>query len=186
MLSTRRAPIENGDTVVVIGLGSIGCLFVQLARRAGARVVGVDPLPARADFANRLGAATAGAPESVAGAVSDLSEGRGADQVIVTGGGSDVLPWAAARVRDGGTIHYFAGGAGRMLPLALDDLYHRELTLTSTYSSSPADLTDAFRMIVAGEIGVAPLVSERVGLDGLPAALERMRRRETLKVYVTP
>ncbi len=184
--AVRRAPIEHGDTIVVIGLGSIGCLFVQLARRAGARVVGVDPLPARADFARRLGAATAGAPESVVGAASDLSQGRGADQVIVTGGGSDVLPWAAARVRDGGTIHYFAGGSGLMLPLALGDLYHRELTLTSTYSSSPADLTDAFRMIVAGEIAVAPLVSERVGLDGLPAALERMRRRETLKVYVTP
>jgi L-iditol 2-dehydrogenase len=184
--AVRRAPVEPGDTVVVVGLGSIGCLFVQLARRAGARVVGVDPLPERADLAKRLGADLAGAPEAVLGAVTDFSEGRGADQVIVTGGGADILPWAAARVRDGGTIHYFAGGGGSVLPLALADFYHRELTLTSTYSSSPADLADAFRLIVAGEVAVTPLLTQRVALEGLAEALDRMRRRETLKVYVTP
>jgi L-iditol 2-dehydrogenase len=184
--AVRRAPIERGDTVVVIGLGSIGCLFVQLARRAGARVLGVDPLPERADLARKLGADAVGSPEALVTTVSDLSDGRGADQIIVTGGGVDVLPWAAARVRDGGTIHYFAGGGGVMLPLALADLYHRELTLTTTYSSSPADLADAFRLVVAGEIVVAPLLTERAPLDGLADALGRMRRRETLKVFVTP
>jgi L-iditol 2-dehydrogenase len=184
--AVRRAPVESGDTVVVVGLGSIGCLFVQLARRAGARVVGVDPLEDRADLAVKLGAHVAGAPETVEPAVAGLSDERGADQVIVTGGGADVLPWAAARVRDGGTIHYFAGGGGAILPLALADLYHRELTLTTTYSPSPADLRDAFRLIVGGEITVAPLLTQRVPLDGLGDALGRMRRRETLKVFVTP
>jgi L-iditol 2-dehydrogenase len=184
--AVRRGPIAADDTVVVVGLGSIGCLFVQLARRAGARVVGVDPLAERAALAERFGADAAGAPDEVEGAVAALSERRGADQVIVTGGGADVLPWAVGRVRDGGTIHYFAGGGGTTLPVALGDLYHRELTLTTTYSSSPVDLAEAFRLIVAGEVAVAPLVSERVRLDGLADALDRMRRRETLKVFVTP
>ncbi|MBI2206586.1 MAG: alcohol dehydrogenase catalytic domain-containing protein [Candidatus Rokubacteria bacterium] len=184
--AVRRAPIEAGDTVAVIGLGSIGCLFVQLARRAGARVVGVDPLAERAELAKRLGAEMAGPSEAATASVTDLSDGRGADQVIVTGGGADVLPWAAARLRDGGTIHYFAGGGGTALPLALAELYRRELTITTTYSSSPADLSDAFRLVVGGEIVVGPLISQRVALDGLAAALDRMRRRETLKVFVTP
>jgi L-iditol 2-dehydrogenase len=180
-----RAPIESGDTVVVVGLGSIGCLFVQLARRAGAHVAGLDPLAERADLAKRLGAGVAGSEDSVARAVAEYAGGRGADQVIVTGGGAGVLPWAIANVRDGGTIHYFAGGGGT-LPLGLADLYHRELTVTSTYSSSPADLAEAFRLIVADAVAVTPLLTERVGLDGLARALDRMRRRETLKVYVTP
>ena len=184
--AVRRAPVESGDTVVVIGLGSIGCLFVQLARRGGARVIGVDPLAERAELARKLGADVAGAPDDVARAVGELSDGRGADQVIVTGGGAEVLPWAVARVRDGGTVHYFAGGGGAILPLALADLYHRELTLTTTYSSSPADLAAGFRMIVGGEIVVTPLLTQRVSLDGLADALDRMRRRETLKVFVTP
>jgi L-iditol 2-dehydrogenase len=184
--AVRRAPIERGDTVAVVGLGSIGCLFVQLARGAGARVVGVDPLADRSALAERLGANTAGAPAAVEPAIAALSEGRGADQVIVTGGGADVLPWAAARTRDGGTIHYFAGGGGSSLPLPLGELYHRELTLTTTYSSSPGDLAEAFGRIVAGDVVVTPLVSQRIGLDGLADAVDRMRRRETLKVFVTP
>ena len=184
--AVRRAPVETGDTVVVVGLGSIGCLFVQLARRAGAHVVGGDPLPERADLARKLGADAAGASDAVVNAVAEFSEGRGADQIIITGGGADVLPWAAARLRDGGTIHYFAGGGGEVLPMALAELYHRELTLTSTYSSSPADLADAFRLVASGEIVVAPLLTQRAPLDGLADALGRMRRRETLKVFVTP
>jgi L-iditol 2-dehydrogenase len=114
------------------------------------------------------------------------SEGRGADQVIVTGGGADVLPAAAACVRDGGTIHYFAGGGGEALPLALAEFYHRELTITSTYSSSPADLAEAFRLVTRREIVVAPLITDRVPLEGVATGVERMRRREALKVFVTP
>jgi L-iditol 2-dehydrogenase len=181
----RRAPIESGDTVVVVGLGSIGCLFVQLAHRAGGHVAGLDPLPERAGLAKRLGADVAGSAEAVAQAVGEYAGGRGADQIIITGGGAEVLPWAIANVRDGGVIHYFAGGGGT-LPLGLADLYHRELTVTSTYSSSPVDLADAFRLIAAGAVVTSPLLTERVTLDGLADALGRMRRRETLKVYVTP
>jgi L-iditol 2-dehydrogenase len=184
--ATRRAPVHAGDVVVVVGLGSIGCLFVQLARRAGAAVVGVDPLPERTDLAKRLGADVAAAAERAGAAIAELSEGRGADQVVVTGGGVDVLPWVAAHTRDGGTVHYFAGGGGESLPLPLSVLYHRELTITTTYSSSPSDLAEAFRLVVNGDVTVEPLVSHRVALDALPAAVELARRREALKVYVTP
>ncbi|OGK99683.1 MAG: hypothetical protein A3E31_13130 [Candidatus Rokubacteria bacterium RIFCSPHIGHO2_12_FULL_73_22] len=114
------------------------------------------------------------------------SDGRGADQVIVTGGGTEVLPWAAEILRDGGAVHYFAGGAGDALPLRLETLYHRELTLTATYSSSPADLAEAFALLTAGAIRVDRLVTHRVSLGRLATGVDLMRRREALKVYVTP
>ena len=183
--SVRRARVAPGDTVVVVGLGSIGCLFVQLLRRAGAVVVGCDPIAARAELARRLGAAAAGPASAAAAAQRELSGGRGADQVIVTGGGTDVLPWAVESLRDGGTVHYFASD-GDTLPLRLETLYHRELTLTATYSSSPSDLAEAFRLIVAGEVSVDRLVTHRVTLPGLHRGVDLMRRREALKVYVTP
>ncbi|MBI2218186.1 MAG: alcohol dehydrogenase catalytic domain-containing protein [Candidatus Rokubacteria bacterium] len=184
--AARRAPIGAHDTVVVIGLGSIGCLFVQLARRAGAAVLGVDPLAERAALAKRLGADVSGGMERSGAAVAELSGGRGADQVIVTGGGADVLPWAVEQVRDGGTIHYFAGGGGDRLPVALATLYHRELTITTTYSSSPVDLAEAFRLVTAGDVAVDALISHRVTLDALPDAVALARRRAALKVFVTP
>jgi L-iditol 2-dehydrogenase len=184
--AVERARVEPGDTAVVVGLGSIGCLFVQLLRRAGATVVGADPLAARAALAGRLGAAVAGSPDLAATAVRDLTQGRGADLVVLTGGGADVLPWAAAAVRDGGTIHCFAGGPGHELPLPLGTLYHRELTMTSTYSSSPATLARAFWLLAAGKVDTGELISHRLPLERLAEGVELMRRREALKVYVTP
>jgi L-iditol 2-dehydrogenase len=181
-----RARVEPGDTAVVVGLGSIGCLFTQLLTRAGAAVVGADPLAARAALARELGAAEAGEPEAAAKSVRELSEGRGTDHVIVTGGGADVLGWAAALTRDGGAIHYFAGGPGDVLPLPLATLYHHELTITTTYSSSPATLARAFWLLAAGKVDVERLITHRLPLERLAEGVDLMRRREALKVYVTP
>ena len=184
--AVRRARVEPGDVTVVVGLGSIGCLFVQLARRAGAHVAGVDLLAARAELARRLGAEAAGTAGEMAASVRQLSDGRGADHVIITGGGVQVLPWATSVVRDGGSLHYFAGGAGEALPMPLEALYKRELTITTTYSSSPADLAAAFALIVKGEVSLEPLVSHRLPLDRLDEGVALMRSQAALKVYVTP
>jgi len=184
--AVRRARVQPGDTAVVVGLGSIGCLFVQLLERAGAAVVGADPLPDRAALARELGAAAGGSLDAAAKDLRERSAERGADHVIITGGGAAVLPWAAGIVRDGGTVHYFAGGGGEALPLPLETLYHRELTITATYSSSPADLTEAFDLITSGAVQVERLFTHRVPLESLASAVDLMRRREALKVYVTP
>lgn len=101
-------------------------------------------------------------------------------------GGAAVLPAAVARVRDGGTLPYSAGGAGDSLPLPLGDLYHRELTVTSTYSSSPAELAEAFALLSEGRVRLDGLISHRLPLGRLGEGVELMRRHEAVKVYVTP
>jgi L-iditol 2-dehydrogenase len=184
--AVTRARVQPGDTAVVVGLGSIGCLFVQLLRRAGVVVIGCDPVARRADLALALGAAAAGSLAVAGAAARSLSEGRGVDHVVVTGGAPAVLAPAAGFVRDGGALHVFAGGPGDNLPLALDTLYHRELVLTTTYSSSPAALGTAFRLIAAGEIQTARLLTHHLPLARLGEAVELMRRREALKVLITP
>ena len=184
--AVRRTGTGGGDTCVVLGLGSIGCLFVQLLALRGAAVVGVDRLAERAELARRFGAAAAGAPDAAAAATRELSDGRGADHVVITGGGAAVLGWAAEVVRDGGSIHYFAGGEGDALPLPLHTLYHRELTITSTYSSSPADLTAAFELISAGRVSVDGLISHRLPLERIEEGVDLMRRHLAVKVFVTP
>jgi L-iditol 2-dehydrogenase len=183
--AVERARVQPGDTALVVGLGSIGCLFVQLFARAGATVVGADQDEGRAELAARFGVTTA-LPAQAVTLARQASGGRGADHVMITGGAAAVLPWAVDAARDGGAIHYFAGGPGDALPVALETLYHRELTLTTTYSSSPATLARAFWLIAAGKVDVEGLVTHRLPLERLAEGVDLMRRRQALKVYVTP
>ncbi len=54
MSGVRDANVRVGDFVVVVGLGAIGQIAIQLAKRAGASVViGVDPIAHRCDIARR-------------------------------------------------------------------------------------------------------------------------------------
>ena len=185
--AVKRARIAPGDTALVVGLGSIGCLLVQLLTLAGAStVLAHDVLPARRALGRRMGALVPDDPAAVDAAVAQVSDGRGVDCVVITAGGAAVLPAAAARVRDGGALHYFAGGAGESLPLSLAALYHRELTLSATYSSSPAELAEAFELLVTGRVRVDGLISHRLPLGRLGEGVELMRRHEAVKVYVTP
>ena len=182
--AVSRARVRPGDTAVVVGLGSVGCLFVQLLRRAGARVVGSDPIAERVDLAKRLGVEAFGDGEAARRHAVEISDGRGADLVMITAGGGAVLPWAAGLARDGGMIHYFAGGGGEALPLPLEMLYHRELTIAATYSSSPADLAEAYELVVGGGVEVEPLITHRLPLSEVARGVDLMLRREALKVFV--
>ena len=184
--AVRRARVQPGDTVVVVGLGSIGCLFVQLFKRAGAAVVGADALPDRAVFARADSAPTRRGRLRSRRRRSESSPRAAAPTMSSS-------PAAARRCSRGrrgrarrGSVHYFAGGGGDTLPLPLETLYHRELTITATYSSSPSDLAEAFRLIAGGGVEVERLITHRVPLASLAAGVDLMRRREALKVYVTP
>ncbi len=183
--AVRRAGVMPGDVAWVIGLGSVGCLFVQLLRRSGVTVVGSDLLPARLALGRGFGAEVFRSGEILEERVRDLTDGRGADVVLVTAGGAGVLPAAASAVRDGGAVHYFAGGEGESLPMSLDELYHRELTLTATYSSSPAELGEAFDLLRQGQIQVEGLITHRVPLSRLADGVTLALQQEAVKVFVT-
>lgn len=180
--AVRRAGIEPGDTVVVAGLGAMGCLLVQLVLRRGARVLGVDPLAPRRGLLAALGPAAAVAPEALPGALDEVSEGRGADAVVLTVGEPAVVRQALGWVRDGGAVHLFVGEDEGPLPIGA--IYRRELTLAATYSSSPADLAEAFDLIRTGAVRVAELCSHRLPLEQLPEAVRLVEQREALKVFV--
>jgi len=68
----------------------------------------------------------------------------------------------------------------------LGELYHRELTLSATYSSSPAELREAFDLLSSTEVTVDGLITHRLPLAELARGVELMQRREAVKVYIRP
>lgn len=111
MSGVRDANVRVGDFVVVVGLGAIGQIAIQLAKRAGASVViGVDPIAHRCEIARRHGADFCLNPigTDVGKEIKTLTGKQGADVIIETSGYADALQSALRGLAYGGTISYVA------------------------------------------------------------------------------
>src|SRR4029077_16057022 len=102
--SIRRANIGRHDRVLVIGLGVMGLLHVMLARLHGVEtIVGADSVAPRRAKALELGADTAFDAVLLADSVRGVTDGQGADVVIVGPGSTAAMDAAAECVAPGGT-----------------------------------------------------------------------------------
>ncbi|AHB70228.1 zinc-binding alcohol dehydrogenase [Cronobacter malonaticus] len=111
MSGVRDGNVRVGDFVVVVGLGAIGQIAVQLAKKAGASVViGVDPIEHRCTIARRHGADTTFNPigADIGLEIKKLTGKQGADVIIETSGNADALQAALRGIAYGGTISYVA------------------------------------------------------------------------------
>ncbi len=90
----READLTLGETAVVIGLGLLGLLTVQLLAAQGCRVIGVDLDRKKSELARELGAdlALVAGRDNVEEAVANLTDGRGADAVLIVSAGRDNRP----------------------------------------------------------------------------------------------
>lgn len=182
----RRSRLQPGDTVVVFGLGTMGLLAAQAVRAAGGHAVGIDMLPERVEFAARMDIAafTPDAP-ALRDHVRTQSEGRGADVAFLTAGGAPAFAQAAEFLRGGGLIHLFASAPNPHAALDIDAFYHRELSVTATYGTSPQDLRAALDLLATGGVRVDGFITHRLPLSHFAEGVELFITRQARKVYFT-
>ncbi len=150
MHGVRRAESQLGDTACVIGLGLVGQLAVQLMVASGVRVVGLDVMPDRCRLAEQAGAIACDAPDSqgldhIERTLADLTGGVGADQVLLTAGGSTNGPVeAAARLaRDRARVV----DIGKLkLDLPWNAYYDKELEVLFSRSYGPGRYDDVYEL----------------------------------------
>jgi L-iditol 2-dehydrogenase len=188
--AVRRAGIERGQTVLVVGQGPIGLLLLQLARWAGADVFTSDPVPERLAVSRALGAQTAlDAAQDVPREVRGLTEGRGVDCVLLAAVGPAAFRQAFDAARPGGRIMVFAATSpGESAEVDLGVLCASEKEILTSYSSS-VDVQDlAARLVFSRELRVRELITRRFPLDRAKEAFALAARpeRDTLKVVLEP
>ena len=187
----KRANLQPGQNVLVLGSGLAGLLHINLARALGAgRIIATDMVDYRLDAARRLGADTAfSATEDVPARLREANGGRLADLVIVCTGALPALSQALQSVERGGTVLFFAPTEpGVSLPVPINDVFFRnDVTLTTTYAGAPADLATALDMIGSGRVQVGQMISHRLGLAeaGLGFKLTA-EAGDSLKVIIQP
>jgi predicted dehydrogenase/threonine dehydrogenase-like Zn-dependent dehydrogenase len=150
MHGVRRAEVQLGDTACVIGLGLVGQLVVRLLIAAGVRVVGTDVIEERCRLAEKAGAVLCAAPsdEGMAAlrqALAEITDGRGADHVLLAAGGSSNGPveTAASLARDRARVVDI--GKTR-LDLPWNAYYDKELDVRFSRSYGPGRYDDRYEL----------------------------------------
>jgi threonine dehydrogenase-like Zn-dependent dehydrogenase len=160
----RAAAVVPRGRVLVVGCGAIGQLWVQALLARGDEVAVAEPRPERLDEALALGAG---------------DDGGEVDAAVVTAHAG--LDEALRRLAPGGTLMVFSAPAAAV-PVTVDEIYRKELTLLGSRSASPSSVRDAVELLPALRLpAVATLPLERFA-----EGVDLYRRGEVLKVVFTP
>lgn len=177
----RKAAVTAGDRVLITGAGPIGAMTAQTARAFGATAVVVaDINPARLAAAPRYGATG-----TVDIRTGDLAVGAGLVEAFIDCSGAEpAIRQGITAVRPAGRVVLVGmGGADITLPLGL--IQSRELTVTGTFRYANA-YPNAIALAAAGLVDLDGMVTNRVGLDDVPAALTPGADPAAMKTIVLP
>ncbi|MBI4295139.1 MAG: alcohol dehydrogenase catalytic domain-containing protein [Chloroflexi bacterium] len=187
----RRAGLEPGQSVLVIGSGIAGALHISLARALGAgQVLATDVTDYRLEAARRFGADVAlHAPEATPARLRQANDGRLADLVVVCTGALPAIEQALRSVERGGKVLFFAPTSpGVTIPFSLNDvMWGNDVTLTTSYAGSPADHLAALELIRARRLPVARMITHCLGLAETGLGFRLVAEAgASLKVIVQP
>jgi L-iditol 2-dehydrogenase len=175
----RRARVGAETRLLVVGGGQMGLLVAQAARAAGAAVTVAEPLGERRALAEELGLAVTTPTEP-------LPPSRPTAVLLCTGA-AQAWSLALEAVDRGGVIQFFApAGPGERRDFEVRDLFFRELEIQASYSAGPRDTREALALIAGGAVAAERLITHRFPLEATAEALAVARRREGMKVIVTP
>lgn len=183
----NRGRIRPGDQVLVIGCGGIGLNLVQIAAAMGARVIAVDLVQEKLDWARQLGAAEAidaGAVERLDKAVRK-SSGGGVDVAFEAIGLPETQQQAFACLRTGGRF-VVVGFASQPMPLDSGRTMYRELEIVGSLGCRAVDYPRVLELIRQGRIKLQELVTSRYPLDRINDAFDGLRRGEGIRAVVVP
>lgn len=185
--AVRRTGVDYNSNILIIGLGSIGILMGQAAKALGYKVYGIDLIPERAELSKKCGFENSFVLlDDVDEIVSDMKlevNPNGFDAVIMTSGADSAIPLAIDTVRDGGTINVFSSVSSDMSAYMNNQIYYRELTVTSSYSSAPTDLEEAFDMLMNNVVKVDGL-SVKYPLENINDAISDTITNTVMKAYI--
>jgi L-iditol 2-dehydrogenase len=176
-----------GDSMIVIGAGPIGLMFIHAAALGGIDVIAVVKRDDQVDAARFFGAvktlkiAADKSPEDIIAAARALTpSSRGADVVIEAVATPATWEWAVAMVRKGGTVNFFGGPpSGTVVALDTNRLHYGDITLKASFHHTPATCRTAFELISSRRFNSAEFITGRAPLSALPGVFQMMMSRSS-------
>jgi L-iditol 2-dehydrogenase len=190
MKGIETLQLQREETVLVIGQGPIGIMLAVLAQRAGARVITSDLYPERLTISESIGLALsidASHSDTVA-RVRELTQGRGADAVILAVGANGLIGPAMDAARPGGRVLLFAQTARGEATIDPAAVCVDEKALLGSYSASVELQEEAVRFVMSREMDLQRLISHRFSLSRSVEALNLAAhpQPDSMKIVIQP
>jgi L-iditol 2-dehydrogenase len=177
------------DVVVVIGQGPIGLIFTMLLGQRGSKVIATDTIPGRRKLSRQSGASAALDPRSQDVAAKQMTDGRGADIVIVATAAQGLVEQAVECSRPGARIILFAQTSPtERIELSGASICVGERILSGCYSASVDVQKESADLVFGGKIPLHLLISHRLPLESIQEAFDLATRptADSLKIVVNP
>jgi L-iditol 2-dehydrogenase len=182
--------LRRGETVLTIGQGPIGIILSVLAKKAGVSIITSDLYAERLRIGLSSGLENSidASRTNVVDRVHELTEGRGADAVILAVGGNSLIRTAMDVARPGGRVLLFAQtqhGEAVIDPAAI---CVDEKTLVGSYSASVDLQEESVRFVMNHEMDLEALVSHRFPLAESAQALDLAAHPQpsSMKIMIQP
>jgi L-iditol 2-dehydrogenase len=190
MKAVASLALEPDETALVIGQGPIGIILAILAKRTGATVVTSDLYPQRLTISGSYGLRhnINASSDDPAKRVRELTEGRGADAVILATAGNSLIRPAMDAARPGGRIMLFAQTQHSEVAIDPAAVCMDEKTLLGSYSASVDLQEENVNLVFEGGIDFTRLITHRFSLEHAVQALQLAAHPgpDSLKIVIQP
>ncbi len=184
--ATRRVSIARGDTVLIVGVGAIGLLFVPLLRHLGVAVIAADINAEKLHAAKLWGASNTFLAGEDSRLTHAITANRGVDAVILTTTNAATIALALKSLRDGGTIIPFGVKPNMIAGFDFWQIYRREISVVTSYSAAPEDLKDAMALLSGNGFELEKTISQTYPLSRAGEGFEALHALRASKVVITP
>jgi len=160
---------QSGDTLVVIGAGPIGLMFMHAAQISGLHVIAVVKREEQIAAARTFGAEhviqTTSVGDPVAAVRALTPNRRGVDIAIEAVAAPVTWQWAVDMVRKGGMVNFFGGPpSGTKVEFDTNRLHYNDITLKAGFHHTPASARKAFELIQSGRFKCCEYITGRASL----------------------
>ncbi len=184
----KRAEIEPGDNVAVIGAGPVGLMALMCAQLFGpAKVFVVDMVEERLAIASELGGIPVDATKvNPIEAIERETGGLGADSSIECVGAMPAVDTAIRCVRGGGTISMVGVPSQYVGDFPFYPMWEKSLTFRSGVCNVREHMRPLLQLIAAGRLHPEKIISHRMKLDQAAEAYRMFDARAATKIVLTP
>ncbi len=184
--SFKKGRVVFGDTILILGAGTMGALHAMLGKKAGARSIVSDLDDARLEFVKSIGTDTVVNPTrtDLPTFVKEMTDGRGADVVFVTASHEQAGQQALESVGRLGRVVLYASLHGGKLTADWNQIHYRETSIVGTEGKTEDDFSRAVALMASRGLPMPSLVSKCIPLDQLAEELTRHPVGSTQRVVV--